>query len=42
LDILIMTAAERLPGMADQLRHAHEALEQAPELPNGLESDPED
>jgi uncharacterized protein with HEPN domain len=34
LEILITTAAERLPGLVDQLRNAQQALERPPEFQN--------
>jgi uncharacterized protein with HEPN domain len=37
LDILITTAAEHLPAMADQLRSLHGALDQPQEITNGPE-----
>jgi uncharacterized protein with HEPN domain len=37
LDILITTAAERLPAMADQLRSLRRALDQPQEITNGPE-----
>ena len=37
LDVLLTTAVEQLPEMVGQLRHAHEALDQAPKLPGALE-----
>jgi uncharacterized protein with HEPN domain len=37
LDILITTAAERLPAMADQLRSLHRALDQPQEITKGPE-----
>jgi len=42
LEILITTATERLPGMVDQLRSAHQALEQPPDFQNGPATDPEE
>jgi len=42
LGILITTAAERLPGMVDQLRNAYQALDQPQELPDDPKPGPED
>ena len=39
LDILITTAAEYLPAMADQLRSLHRSLDQPQEITNGPEPD---
>jgi uncharacterized protein with HEPN domain len=42
LGILITTAVERLPGMVDQLRNAHQVLERPPEFQNGSVTDSEE
>ena len=42
LEVLITTAVERLPAMVDQLRDAHDALNQPPDLLDGPGPDPED
>lgn len=39
LDILITTAVQRLPGMVDQLRVAHQVLEGSPDLQNRSATD---